>query len=75
MFIFIYSVCVCECLFQNNVKVHGLKEYVVTNIEEVTRVIFVGNSKLLEPPSLLFLSLTNPSPAPLQSIALQERRR
>ncbi|CAI8038460.1 Kinesin-like protein KIN-7I [Geodia barretti] len=27
----------------NNVKVHGLKEYVVTNIEEVTRVIFVGN--------------------------------
>jgi centromeric protein E len=27
----------------NNVKVHGLKEYVVTNVEEVTRVIFVGN--------------------------------
>ena len=28
---------------------HGLKEYVVTNIEEVTRVIFVGNSELLVP--------------------------
>ena len=33
------------CVLQNNVKVHGLKEYVVTNIEEVTRVIFVGNSE------------------------------
>ena len=35
----------CVCVLQNNVKVHGLKEYVVTNIEEVTRVIFVGNSE------------------------------
>lgn len=38
------SVC-CVYVLQNNVKVHGLKEYVVTNIEEVTRVIFVGNSE------------------------------
>ena len=32
---------------QNHVHVIGLKEYVVTDIEEVTRVIFVGNSKSL----------------------------
>ena len=30
---------------QNNVRVHGLKEYVVTSIEEVIRVIYFGNSE------------------------------
>lgn len=37
-------------------KVHGLKEYVVTNIEEVTRVIFVGNSEFFFTSPTIFSS-------------------
>lgn len=41
----LYCRTVISTSLQNHVRVHGLKEYVVTNIEEVTRVIYVGNSK------------------------------